>query len=787
MSLANSASDTPQPNQPPQEPSASRTGPAATAATSDREREMDHKKNEDGGASATPSSAAAAAATSASASGGATAGAAASSSASPSSMAFLADVAAGVAQSLTPPTSAAALRAALLAAGALGVALFVLGAVRSHPAFLTQPGELSDGQLMALLVIAAVSLAFAGVHVLALHDYFFAAPGGRARGAVPLPAHEPVATATGAGSASPAAAAAVAASGYSASVGRVLSEESYSALFAAFELSVCMVLFFVCDRTKLLERAKKRYDRDQFWFLCLLLLLVGLGTLHKAARPKVRPPAAKPATGTDDTAAAAGAGGGVGASASGAEATAASASAANATVVTVPPAAPAPASLSTAPSNDDDAASPFFHVPHLQRDQTEEWKGWMQVMFLWYHYFNAKEIYNVIRLYIAAYVWMTGFGNFSYYYVRRDFSLLRFLHMQWRLNFLVFWVCLVMQNEYMLYYICMLHTTFTVVIYAGLGIYSHVNQTFAGACAKFAALTALAVVVWDVPGVFQFAWAPLEPLVQFTNPYRPTQPALFEWQFRSHLDHLVWIFGMLCAFNHPTWDGWLRRLDALPAATGAVIKALVVAACLAALAVYYQNVFSLGKREYNAWHPYTSWVPIAVFIVLRNISQVARQYHIHLFEWLGKITLETYISQYHIWMATTGVNGSPKRLLLFLPKQYPLLNFVLASALCLFVSHRMFHATNALKSFVLPSSLTPAQLQRVAATCAVVLGGLYGAAMLVNAVTRGQGAGSAAASPPMDGGDALVATATAAAGDAAATVVATVSAALAGSAGDAAP
>lgn len=49
-----------------------------------------------------------------------------------------------------------------------------------------------------------------------------------------------------------------------------------------------------------------------------------------------------------------------------------------------------------------------------------------QVLFLMYHYFNAKEIYNAIRVFIAAYVWMTGFGNFSYYYVRKDFSLGRF-------------------------------------------------------------------------------------------------------------------------------------------------------------------------------------------------------------------------------------------------------------------------------------------------------------------------------------------------------------------------
>lgn len=51
-----------------------------------------------------------------------------------------------------------------------------------------------------------------------------------------------------------------------------------------------------------------------------------------------------------------------------------------------------------------------------------------------YHYFAASEIYNAIRIFIAAYVWMTGFGNFSYYYVRKDFSLARFaqVHFLWK-------------------------------------------------------------------------------------------------------------------------------------------------------------------------------------------------------------------------------------------------------------------------------------------------------------------------------------------------------------------
>jgi hypothetical protein len=50
-----------------------------------------------------------------------------------------------------------------------------------------------------------------------------------------------------------------------------------------------------------------------------------------------------------------------------------------------------------------------------------------QILFLMYHYFAATEIYNAIPVFICAYVWMTRFGNFSYYYIKKDFSLARFV------------------------------------------------------------------------------------------------------------------------------------------------------------------------------------------------------------------------------------------------------------------------------------------------------------------------------------------------------------------------
>ena len=56
------------------------------------------------------------------------------------------------------------------------------------------------------------------------------------------------------------------------------------------------------------------------------------------------------------------------------------------------------------------------------------------------------------------------------------------------------------------------------------------------------------------------------------------------------------------------------------------------------------------KYTYNPIHPYCFWLPVAGWLMVRNSSKYLTELHSGALEFFGRITLETYVLQFHVFM-----------------------------------------------------------------------------------------------------------------------------------------
>ncbi|KAJ3029385.1 UNVERIFIED_CONTAM: hypothetical protein HDU68_012352 [Siphonaria sp. JEL0065] len=180
----------------------------------------------------------------------------------------------------------------------------------------------------------------------------------------------------------------------------------------------------------------------------------------------------------------------------------------------------------------------------LNRDQTDEWKGWMQFSILVYHFTGASKvipIYAVIRVMVASYLFMTGFGHFTFFLKKGDFSFIRLARVLVRLNLLSIVLSYVMETDTLFYYFGPLVSFWFLIVYGTMGIYSAGNTNPTILLAKLAISNFVAYAFTHYPS--------------FYNPFFNLCEVLFKvhWKakeaaFRLALDQYAVHFGMLCAW-----------------------------------------------------------------------------------------------------------------------------------------------------------------------------------------------------------------------------------------------
>ncbi|ORZ06687.1 10 TM acyl transferase domain found in Cas1p-domain-containing protein [Absidia repens] len=299
----------------------------------------------------------------------------------------------------------------------------------------------------------------------------------------------------------------------------------------------------------------------------------------------------------------------------------------------------------------------------LNRDQTDEWKGWMQVIILIYHFM----------------VLLTGYD---------DFGLARVLNVMVRLNLLTFVLQYLMDTDYLSYYFTPLVSFWFCVIYLTMyiGHTNNKNTVFMGAKIAIAALVTTLF--------FNIRWNAME------------------WRFRLSLDGFIVYVGMISAFVYIKCleHKWMDHL-----LFGKVKLATLIGAGLAMVWYFWFELTRQDKFAYNQAQPYISWIPILAFVFLRNATVRLRNTSSRFFIFIGKISLETFIGQFHMWLA-----GDTKGVLLVIPNSTWVAqstigwwtNLMVSTVLFIFVSYYISKATGDLSQWICNDLLLGKQPQQ---------------------------------------------------------------------------
>merc|ERR1719186_1435996 len=107
----------------------------------------------------------------------------------------------------------------------------------------------------------------------------------------------------------------------------------------------------------------------------------------------------------------------------------------------------------------------------MNRDQIEEWKGWMVLVILIYHMTGASTsvpIYMHVRVLVTAYLFLLAFSHFTSFWQKGKTGVTRVVRVLFKLNFLTIVLSVCMNRPYQFYFFVPLVSFWYLVLYGVL-------------------------------------------------------------------------------------------------------------------------------------------------------------------------------------------------------------------------------------------------------------------------------------------------------------------------------
>ncbi|CAF4207315.1 unnamed protein product [Rotaria magnacalcarata] len=188
-----------------------------------------------------------------------------------------------------------------------------------------------------------------------------------------------------------------------------------------------------------------------------------------------------------------------------------------------------------------------------------------------------------------------------------------------------------------------------------------------------------------------------------THIYYDRNGTINDWYHRWNLDRYTVLYGMCFAFlilSIENYDAYkklgIKRKQCQQLASK--LKTIFCLLSLLILIIYFIVLFLCSNKAIcDEIHPYIVILPITSYILLRNIPTFLRQYYSPFFSWFGNISLELFVTQYHIWLVANG-HGT----LTIIPRM-PTLNLIITTFIFICCCHELHRITNILAPVFVPN------------------------------------------------------------------------------------